>query len=731
MMTSMKSLNATTQPFDLGEDTFQPFDSRESALISDRYRLSKRVGDGGMGEVFLATDLRLGKPVALKRLKASIVTAKNFNLEERFERECAICAALKSQHVVQVSDYGITPEGYPFYVMEYLQGQTLEELLSTQIRLPVSTTCQIISQVCAGLQLAHAGVTLGNSETNNNERIKVIHRDLKPANIFLVPTGLGELVKIIDFGIAKIRSLSAEATNITQFFLGTSHYAAPEQFEIISAIDERADIYSLGMILYEMLTGVDPFGFNFRYQSVSRSAWRSAHLSQAPHPLQSQPDVQVTPELEAVVMRCLEKAPDDRFASVAALNQALQAACSGSPAHTSSQASASRFSPPPAEITKTLVTVTSLSPVEVTKTLVTGTNSDPAVEHTATSLSSRQRSFSSISWTQVWVGIGLATVLGIGAYSLPQISNLPFLPKVESAASAPSFSLASALADHAGTVWSVALSADGQTLVSGSEDNTIKVWDLKTGQVNHTLTGHTDSVRSLSLSPDGQTLASGGGDNTVKLWDVQTGALRYTLSGHSGTVWSVACDRTGQTLASGSEDHTIKLWDMQTGALRTTLSGHSAPVYSVALNDDGHTLASGSGDKTIKLWNAQTGELLHTLKGHSDAVRAVAFSPDGRQLASASWDNTIKIWNVRTGRLLHTLEGHRDRVVAIAFNADGRSIVSASTDRTIKIWDAQTGQLRQTLSGHSDWVVSLAISSSNNLLVSGSKDKTIKIWQQM
>ncbi|NEQ25981.1 MAG: serine/threonine protein kinase, partial [Microcoleus sp. SIO2G3] len=284
-------------------------------LVGDRYKLERRLGGGGMGDVFLATDTRLGKSIALKLLKESL---SNIDLKARFERECAICAALKSSHIVQVSDYGLTSEGFPFYVMEYLQGQTLGQLLAAQPRLTVEQTCNIITQVCSGLQAAHAGVTLWNRETNTTEEIKVVHRDLKPDNIFLTPTALGEFVKIIDFGIAKIQSLQAEYT-ATNLFMGTCHYASPEQFEG-GTIDERSDIYSLGIILYEMLSGIDPFGLDFRKNRITNNAWLAAHAMKNPQPLRSQPDcAHISPELEAVVMRCLAKAPGDRFASVSDL----------------------------------------------------------------------------------------------------------------------------------------------------------------------------------------------------------------------------------------------------------------------------------------------------------------------------------------------------------------------------------------------------------------------------
>ncbi len=290
-----------------------------------RYRLDKRIAVGGMGEIFLAMDTLLGKQVALKLLKDTLVESEE--LRKRFEREVALCAALKSDHIVEISDYGVTEEGYPFFVMEYLRGQSLEQLLRRMQRLPLERIVNLIAQVCDGLQLAHTGVTLWRHNATVSEQIKVVHRDLKPANIFLVPTALGELVKVLDFGVAKIREAQAEHTNLTNTFLGTFHYAAPEQLEVEKDLDERADIYSLGIIVYEMLSGTDPFGLGFNTRKISEISWAVAHTSKPAIPLRSQPGLsQISLELEAVVTRCLQKAPNERFASVDELKRSLQAA---------------------------------------------------------------------------------------------------------------------------------------------------------------------------------------------------------------------------------------------------------------------------------------------------------------------------------------------------------------------------------------------------------------------
>jgi serine/threonine-protein kinase len=291
---------------------------------SQRYRLDKRLGGGGMGEVFLATDMRVGKDVALKLLKDKLVASGE--MRKRFEREIAICAALQSEHIIGISDCGVTGEGYPFYVMEYLRGQTLRQLLMRERQLPPERAVKIIIQVCTGLQLAHRGIVM-QRDGKNTERIKVIHRDLKPDNIFLVSTDFGEWVKILDFGIAKIYSESSEHTSLTKTFVGTFRYSSPEQIQNDRNIDVTADIYTLGIILYEMFSGTDPFGLTIQGNNISEPSWLLAHSYEPPRPLSEQPGCEQLPlELENVVIKCLQKNPTNRFQSVEELGQALEAA---------------------------------------------------------------------------------------------------------------------------------------------------------------------------------------------------------------------------------------------------------------------------------------------------------------------------------------------------------------------------------------------------------------------
>ncbi|NJO50529.1 MAG: protein kinase, partial [Leptolyngbyaceae cyanobacterium RM2_2_4] len=504
----------------------QPLDTQLGCSIGDRqrYLLTELISNGGMGDVFLATDALLGQQVALKILNERLAVGE---LRKRFEQEVAVIAALRSDHIVQVMDYGVTAEGNPFYVMEYLHGQTLGQLLRREKQLPVHRVASIVHQVCSGLFLAHQGVQL--RQEGGVERVKVVHRDLKPDNIFLVTTTLGELVKILDFGIAKIRSDRPEQTHATEMFLGTFRYAAPEQHGMEKNLDERADIYSLGIILYEMLSGSDPYSFDPKNQTQHRLTgveWAVAHLTKPPVPLRQQPQCgNLSAAIESVVMQCLEKAPADRFATVMELSQAFRAAIQNG----------DRI-PIVARPAKTH------NPVEAEPTVAISAPLPPSAPTPPVSVLSR------FALVLAGAGITAALLLAAGSYAVWS----PFLginryPDSEEASDASAQGEAIALESqseavqslpgHTDTIWAVAISPDGQTLASASFDRSIKFWNLATGELLQTVNAHSDAVRAIAYTPDGKTLASGSGDKTIRVWDLQTQKLVRTLSGHTGPIW--------------------------------------------------------------------------------------------------------------------------------------------------------------------------------------------------
>ncbi|KAL5320208.1 hypothetical protein ACEPPN_011009 [Leptodophora sp. 'Broadleaf-Isolate-01'] len=287
------------------------------------------------------------------------------------------------------------------------------------------------------------------------------------------------------------------------------------------------------------------------------------------------------------------------------------------------------------------------------------------------------------------------------------------------------------LEGHSASVNSVAFSSDGQLIISGSSDQTIRFWDAITGALLQVIKGHSGSVSSVAISPDCRQVASASVDRTIKLWNTATGAALQILEGHSGSVSSVTFSPDGQILASVSADQTLRLWDAITGALLQILAGHSGPVSSAAFSPDGQILASVSADQTLRIWDVTTGALLQTLQGHSGSISSVAFSPDRQILATASADQSLRLWDVTTGVLLQILEGHSGSVSSVAFSPDKRQIVSASADSTIRLWDVSTGTTLQTLKGHSDVVCMVVFSPDGRNLASASEDMSINLWDPM
>ncbi|MBR8837671.1 MAG: serine/threonine protein kinase [Stigonema ocellatum SAG 48.90 = DSM 106950] len=341
---------------------------------------------------------------------------------------------------------------------------------------------------------------------------------------------------------------------------------------------------------------------------------------------------------------------------------------------------------------------------------------------TQTSSSPRNRQFPMVLSRKNLIGLGIGVLAAVFiVYILPIVQAI--------------FNPIATLTGHSGEVNSLAISSiptilSREILVSGSDDKTIKIWDIQGRKEILTLKGHKGKVYTLAISPDAQTLVSGSNDNTIKVWNLNTGKEIRTLKGHKDIVNSVAISADGQTLVSGSYDNTIKVWNLKTGQEIRTLTGHTENVLSVAITSDNQELVSGSADRTVKIWNLQTGELLHTLTGHSGDVNAIAINQNGGFFVSASDDKKVEVWKLSKGRELRPpLMGHSADVNAVAISSDGNEIATGSDDRTIKIWNVSTGENICTLKGHQDKVFAVAFSPDSKTLFSASADKTIKIWQ--
>jgi formylglycine-generating enzyme required for sulfatase activity/predicted Ser/Thr protein kinase len=718
-------------PHDGAPLTAQAMETEEqvAAGLSRRFRIVRRLGQGGMGTVFLAEQVGVGnRPVALKVLNRKLLDDPDFLL--RFQNEAGSTGRIHHPNVVTIYESAQADDGTPYIAMEFLEGESLRQALERRGALPVTEVAEILQQAARGLNAAH--------------RLGIIHRDLKPDNIFLTRGDEGELVvKVVDFGIAKLRE-SATHTQ-TGMVLGTPAYMSCEQASGMRSdeLDARSDIYSLGVVAYETLSGRVPF------HSDTPLGYLRKHMLEEPPPFRAVAQgLGVPPAVESAVMKALAKDRDQRYGSVLEFAQEFaQAAAAGS--HLGAQPEPQREAAKPRPQT----TVTPVPKTSVAAA-VRGTVAAKAIPEIARP--SRRK------WLVAGSLVFLVAATAGGFWfrsrsglrtAQRQVESPPAITFTKEQVESPPaiafslFALERTLSGDRGEVDTIAFSPDGKLLASGSADIhlrtsentdwTIKLWDVATGRLRQTLAGHKEVVMAVAFSPDGSLLASGSGDKTIKLWDVTSGTLRQTLSGHHGSVLSVAFSQDGKVLASGSDDQIIKLWGVASGMLRKTLTlSTGRPQFGfvgtapVAFSPDGRLLALSIGDNTVKFWDLPIGTLGRTLTGHTKGVTSIAFSPDGKVLASASEDGTVKLWDVVSGTVTQTLTGHSTNVETVAISPDGILLASGSDDKTIKLWDVVSGVLKQTLTGHDDIVFSVAFSPNGKLLASGSEDKTIKLWRR-
>lgn len=321
-----------------------------------------------------------------------------------------------------------------------------------------------------------------------------------------------------------------------------------------------------------------------------------------------------------------------------------------------------------------------------------------------------------------WLWAGAAALLLLtGGYIVSRLNPAALLQATRSQPAA----VLRSITGHQGTIRTLVFTPDGRRLITGGEDQTIKVWNADTGQQLLNLTGHTSAIKTLVVKSDSSTLVSGSDDQTVKIWNLGIGQLLNTLQGHTSYLNAVVYSPDGQWLASASADQTIKLWNLQTGQLVRTLQGHTSYVNGIVFSPDGKTLASASADQTLKLWDVATGQELRTFRGHTSYVNAVVFSPDGQQIISASADQTIKVWDVNTGEVLKTLKGHRGFVEDLAISPDGQRLLSGGADQTLKIWDLATGQVLHTLTGFDTHIKQFAPSPDWTTVAVAANDQVV------
>jgi WD40 repeat protein/serine/threonine protein kinase len=721
------------------------------------YELLELIGEGGMGLVYLAEQKEpVRRKVVLKIVKPGMDSKQ---VIARFEAERQVLAILDHPNIAHVFDAGTTETGRPYFVMEYVKGMSITRYCDEK-KLSIEKRLRLFEQVCEGIHHAH--------------QKGIIHRDIKPSNILISVHGDKAVPKIIDFGIAKAITQPLTDKTFVTFqgqLLGTPEYMSPEQVDLATQdIDTRSDIYSLGVVLYELLAGVLPFeeesfgrrGFSeiqrtIREVEPASPSIRLTSLGEKAKTIAASRGTQVVPlarrlhrELEWIPLKAMRKDRCRRYRSASEMADDVRNYLNGLPLIAGPETAIYRVQKFVRKHAGSVATVALIAATIVIGLIVSIAMYFRAESMRAQAEQAREKETiartqaenaeratkqkaEELRWSNYVNTIQLADAKHREGNARQVRELLDSCPEDlrgwewNRLDYIHDQSLMTFVANH-GRIFAAIFSPDGRRIITSGSDKTIRMWDSETGKELNVLQGHEDIIEDLDISPDGKRIVSGSDDKTIKLWNAQTGIEIATLRGHQYWVTSVAFSPDGSKIVSGSGDGTMKLWDAQSCNELITLKAHQEWIDAVIFSPDGKYIVSCSDDNTIKLWDAETGTAVATFTGHQHSIMSVAFSPDGKKLVSGSKDKTVKVWDVLTGVAMITIPSHDGQVWSVAFSPNGEFIASGGADNTVRIWDAETGNELKKFRGHNWIIASVQFSPDGKHLVSASLDDTVKLW---
>ncbi|MCA9150573.1 MAG: serine/threonine protein kinase, partial [Planctomycetales bacterium] len=615
------------------------------------FQISRVIGQGGMGIVLEAFDTHLHRTVALKVLNPQYQS--HDVARQRFCREGRAAAAISHEHVVPMYQVAKAAEGEVAYlVMQLIEGDTLEDRLSNGQPLPPNEVARIGMQIAAGLSAAH--------------KREMVHRDIKPGNVLIEADT--NRVKLTDFGLAR----AADDVKLTKtgMVTGTPLYMSPEQ-TLGETADERSDLFSLGVVMYEMATGQAPF----QAPSAIGVMQNITKLTpDAPHKVNRD----ISRPLSDLIMSLLAKKPEDRPESASAVATALASIVS-------------EYGP--------------ISPLQVPAVAAT------EVKKLSGSYRRNERRWVLAAW--------LAGAIGLLSLAVT------FFHK-NGADSGDSFP-AVVLPDNPGTVWSIDFTPDGKNIAAAIEDGSIRIWDVDEQTLLKSFNAHRgiawmvvyhptrpllmssgddgavrlwnsdsydlvkewkmdDSVRGVAFSPDGTKIAAGDRAGELRVFDIESREELATTN-YDAAIMGIDYSTDGKLIASVGSDKLVRLFDSKTLAERNVMSGHTGPVYNVKFNSEGPLVASVGWNKNIHVWNAQTGKEAMSLKGSEGDIWGVAFCSSNRHLITGEQQGATRVWDLTTGEVIATLRGHTSSVHNVTLDPTAHRIATSSRDGTIRVWD--------------------------------------------
>jgi WD40 repeat protein/serine/threonine protein kinase len=730
-----------------------------------RYKLLEQRGEGGMGTVWVAEQSEpVRRKVALKIIKLGMDTKQ---VIARFEAERQALALMDHPNIAKVLDAGATDKGRPYFVMEFVSGEPVTNYCDRQ-NLTTRERLDLFVQVCRAIQHAH--------------QKGIIHRDIKPSNILVALQDGVPVPKVIDFGIAKATA-GQQLTDKTLYtameqFVGTPAYMSPEQAEMAGVdIDTRSDIYSLGVMLYELLTSKMPFdpkrlvqaGLDeirriIREEEPARPSTRIGTLDAAEQTTvakrrQSEPPKlihQVRGDLDWIVMKCLEKDRTRRYETANGLAVDIQR-------HLNDELVVAR---PPSHLYRfqKMVRRNKLAfaaIAAVAGSLVIGLGlfawefaaKSKALDRTlAAERAATAHAAQEAIQTRKAKAAALELRRSLAASDFLQATrlvdedksadSLPYLQRclsLDSSNVAASTLLASLLIqldwalpvlslEHGGDVFSGRFSPDGKRIVTASRDGTARVWDAQSGQPLTEPMKHGGQVNSAQFSPDGTRVVTASDDGTARVWDAQGGQPLTGPVMHAGAVNSAQFSPDGNQIVTASDDNTARVWDARSGLPLSKPMKHGWDLNSARFSPDGTRIVTASRDGSARVWDAQSGQPLTEPMRHGGSVLSAQFSPEGMRIVTASFDSTARVWDAQSGRPLTEPMKHGSYLLSAQFSPDGKRIVTGSLDRTARVWDAESGQPLTEPMRHGGDVNFAQFSPDGKRIVTASEDGTARVW---